>query len=49
MNIPTDLAELIGDYMDNPDRYDVTDRFGRKPLFTTRHGRPSTDTIRRDL
>ncbi|ELZ42951.1 integrase family protein [Halorubrum californiense DSM 19288] len=48
-NIPTDLAELIGDYLDNPDRHDVTDRFGRKPLLTTRHGRPSTDTIRRDL
>lgn len=49
VNIPTDLAELIGDYMDNPDRHDVTDRFGRKPLLTTQHGRPSTDTIRRDL
>ena len=49
VNLPTDLTELIGDYLNNPERYDVTDRFGRKPLFTTKHGRPSTDTIRRDL
>lgn len=49
VNIPTELAELIGDHLENPDRHDVTDRFGRKPLFTTKHGRPLTDTIRRDL
>jgi integrase len=49
VNIPTELAELINDYKENPGRYDVTDRFGRKPLFTTENGRPLTDTIRRDL
>ncbi|QAU11489.1 integrase [Halorubrum sp. BOL3-1] len=49
VNIPIGLAELIGDYMDNPDRHDVTDRYGREPLLTTRYGRPDTDAIRRDL
>ncbi|GAA0553308.1 site-specific integrase [Halorubrum ejinorense] len=48
INISNSLADLIRDYMKNP-RKDVTDRFGRKPLFTTENGRPSTDTIRRDL
>lgn len=49
INIPTDLMDLIRDYIDSPNRHDVTDRFGRRPLLTTKNGRPSTDTIRRDL
>lgn len=49
VNISTGLAELIGDFMNNPDRHDVTDEYGRKPLLTTKYGRPDTDTIRRDL
>ena len=49
VNISASLTELIGDFMDNPDRHDVTDRYGREPLLTTRYGRPDTDTIRRDL
>ncbi|MDZ5812994.1 integrase, partial [Halorubrum sp. AD140] len=49
VNIPTELAELIGEYLQNPGRHDVTDRYGREPLLTTKYGRPDTDTIRRDL
>jgi site-specific recombinase XerD len=35
----------IDDYLDNPDRYDVTDDHGREPLVTTAYGRPTGDTI----
>lgn len=35
----------IDDYLDNPDRLDVTDEYGRRPLLTTRNGRPTGDTI----
>jgi integrase len=48
VNIPEGLVKLLDDHIENV-RQDVTDRFGRKPLLTTKHGRPSTDTIRRDL
>ncbi|NGM69206.1 site-specific integrase [Natronolimnobius sp. AArcel1] len=49
INISKELAELIRRYLNNPDRHDVTDMFGREPLLTTRYGRPSVETIRRDL
>jgi integrase len=49
VNISHELAELIQQYLNNPDRYDVTDKFGRKPLLTTASGRPTVDTVRRDL
>lgn len=48
-NISEGLAELIKEYLDNPKRPDVKDKFGRKPLLTTEDGRPSITTIRRDL
>lgn len=35
----------IDDYLDNPDRHDVTDDHDRRPLITTRNGRPTGDTI----
>ena len=35
----------IEDYLDNPDRYDVTDEHGREPLITTPNGRPTGDSI----
>jgi len=37
--------QVIEDYLDNPDRYDVTDDHGREPLITTPYGRPSGNTI----
>jgi len=49
VNISKELADLIRQYLNNPDRDDVTDKFGRNPLFTTDSGRPTVDTIRRDL
>ena len=48
-NIPSDLMELIQAYLDNPDRYDTEDKFGRKPLFTTASGRVTLSTFRRDF
>ncbi|MCU4799720.1 site-specific integrase [Halobacteria archaeon HArc-gm2] len=41
---PTDY-QVIDDYLDNPDRYDRTDDYGREPLITSMHGRPTGDTI----
>jgi site-specific recombinase XerD len=35
----------IDDFLDNPDRHDVTDDYGREPLLTTPFGRPTGDTI----
>lgn len=35
----------IEDYLNNPDRHDVTDENGRQPLITSQHGRPTGDTI----
>ena len=34
-----------GDYLDNPDRHDVTDDYGRRPLITSQNGGPTGDTI----
>lgn len=49
VNISNELADVIRQYLSNPDRYDVTDKFDREPLLTTESGRPTVDTIRRDL
>jgi integrase len=40
------VAEVIVDYV-NYSRHDVTDKFDREPLFTTRQGRISKSTIQR--
>jgi integrase len=48
-NISKELAELIDRYLESPQRPDVEDKFGRKPLLTTKSGRPKITTIRRDL
>ena len=48
-NISQGLADVIQGYLDNPQRHDVTDKFGRRPLLTTRAGRPDITTIRRDI
>lgn len=37
--------QVIEDYLDHPDRDDVVDEYGREPLITTSHGRPTGDTI----
>ncbi|MDS0280649.1 tyrosine-type recombinase/integrase [Haloarcula onubensis] len=38
--------QILADYVDNPDRVQGTDEYGRKPLFTTQDGgRPSPQTI----
>jgi site-specific recombinase XerD len=39
------IAQMLDDYIEGP-RHDRTDKFGREPLITTTHGRPSTSTIR---
>lgn len=49
LNISTELADLIDQYRKSPQRHDVVDAYGRKPLLTTPDGRPSISTLRRDL
>lgn len=48
INIPPGLVALIEAY-DTYNRDDVTDDFGRHPLFTTAKGRVSGSTVRRDF
>ena len=48
VSINDGIAELIQDYIDH-ERFDVTDDYGRNPLFTTRQGRATKNTIRRDI
>jgi site-specific recombinase XerD len=45
VSINSALSELIDDYI-NHHRYTVTDNHNRKPLITTRHGRPHLNTYR---
>ncbi|QSG04061.1 tyrosine-type recombinase/integrase [Natranaeroarchaeum sulfidigenes] len=49
------VCEVLNTYIDgtgdpaHPKRIDAEDEHGRKPLFTTRYGRASVSTVRRDL
>ena len=43
-----EMGTLIDDYIDGH-RYDVTDENGRKPLVTTKQGRPQKTTIQRNI
>ncbi|WP_380681126.1 tyrosine-type recombinase/integrase [Salinigranum sp. GCM10025319] len=36
---------VVDDYLSNPDRFDVEDDYGREPLITTMHGRPSKSSF----
>ncbi|WP_205596752.1 tyrosine-type recombinase/integrase [Halostella salina] len=38
-------AAVLADYIQSPNRDQVTDEHGRRPLITTTHGRPSLSTI----
>jgi integrase len=46
VNLSPGLCELLEDYIAG-NRHDVTDEYGRDPLFTTSNGRVSTGTIRK--
>lgn len=39
------VYQVVEDYLNNPDRPDVTDSYGRRPLLTTNNGRASDSTI----
>lgn len=55
VNVPDWLCDILNMYIDgtgdthHPKRIDVEDEYDREPLFTTRFGRVSETTIRRDL
>lgn len=48
VNLSPGLTDLLEDYVAQK-RHDVVDKFDRKPLFTTKNGRVSTTTVRRDF
>jgi integrase len=48
INISPGLVDCLDAYVGH-NRHDVTDKFGREPLFTTSAGRVSTTTVRRDF
>jgi len=39
------VANLVQDYIDSPNRHNLTDEYDRNPLITTRYGRPSLTTF----
>lgn len=39
------VVAVLLDYIDSPNRFDVTDDYGRAPLITTQYGRPSLTTL----
>lgn len=55
INLPDWVCEILNTYIDgtddanHPRRIEVEDEYGRRPLFTTRYGRVSVSTLRRDL
>ena len=55
INLPDWLCDILNRYIDgtgdpeHPKRIEVEDEYGRKPLFTTKFGRVSESTLRRDL
>ncbi|GAB7018702.1 tyrosine-type recombinase/integrase [Halostagnicola bangensis] len=46
--LSTNTVEVLGDYIDHT-RDEVTDDYGRDPLFTTTQGRPTLSTLRRTV
>ncbi|MFC7059071.1 tyrosine-type recombinase/integrase [Halovenus salina] len=48
VNLHEWVAELIDDYL-HGNRIEQTDKAGREPLLTTKHGRPARTTLRRHI
>lgn len=46
--LSTEVSEILADYVAT-NRHDVTDKYDRKPLFTTKRGRPAKNSIRRSI
>lgn len=46
--LSTEVSEILSDYV-SENRHDVTDEYEREPLFTSKRGRPSKNTIRRNI
>jgi len=55
INLPDWVCDILDTYIDgtddpnHPSRIEVEDEYGRRPLFTTKYGRVSESTLRRDL
>lgn len=45
VSLSAHVAAVIEDYVNSPNRHDVTDDHGRSPLVTTEYGRPSVTTF----
>lgn len=46
VEVEEDVRKVIDDYLEHQ-RPDVTDEYGREPLFATENGRPSDSTVRK--
>lgn len=46
VGLPKLVAEVVKAWIENPDRPDVKDDYGRHPLFATQHGRRHRNGIR---
>lgn len=46
VSINHSVEQVLEDYLESPHLHDVTDEYDRRPLLTTRQGRPDTSTIR---
>lgn len=46
--LSTEISDVLADYEDE-NRHDVVDEYDRKPLFTTKRGRPAKNSIRRNI
>lgn len=46
--LSTEISDVLADYIDE-NRHDVVDQSDRKPLFTTKRGRPAKNSIRRNI
>ena len=46
VEVSEDVRTVIDDYIEH-NRHDVTDEYGREPLFTSKFGRPGGSTIRK--
>lgn len=48
ITLSAEVSETLADYIEES-RHAVTDDYNRKPLFTTTHGRPVKNSIRRNI
>jgi site-specific recombinase XerD len=46
--LSAEVSEVVADYVDT-NRHTISDEYNRRPLFTTKRGRPAKNSIRRNI